>query len=207
MNQRTLLGRLLSPAGFGLVLIFFLLPFATVSCGSATEKADATFSGLNMAVATTPTVSSPDSDPGTARELGALILSEIDLEPLALLAALTVLAGMAVGLLRRRRLRHGAAGAAAVAAAALIVGAIVRVPGHVDAFIANVAGAEGMPEGVTATSHIRYGFWLALVTLVGLAAGNGFALLRAQRSDDQPAEPPEPYEQQESDRLPLDELT
>jgi len=43
MNQRTLLGRLLSPAGFGLVLIFFLLPFTTVSCGSATEKAEATF--------------------------------------------------------------------------------------------------------------------------------------------------------------------
>ena len=33
MNQRTLLDRLLSPAGFGLVLLLFLLPFATVSCG------------------------------------------------------------------------------------------------------------------------------------------------------------------------------
>jgi hypothetical protein len=216
MNQRTLLGRLLSPAGFGLVLIFFLLPFTTVSCGSATEKAEATFTGLDMAIGGVPTVTSPDKDAGSARELGQLVLAESDLEPLALLAAVTVLAGMAVGLLRSRRVRHGAAAAAAVAAVALAVAAIMRVPGHVDRFLANVSGAEGLPAGMTTSNTIRYGFWLALITLVGLAAGNGFALLRAQRADDQrsatsslsssssssgPDEPDEP------ERLPLDELT
>src|SRR5258705_11708515 len=105
MNQRTLLGRLLSPAGFGLVLIFFLLPFTTVSCGSATEKAEATFTGLDMAIGGVPTVTSPDKDAGSARELGQPVLAESDLGPLAPLAALTRLAGMAEGPLRSVHVR------------------------------------------------------------------------------------------------------
>jgi hypothetical protein len=203
MNQRTLLGRLLSPAGFGLVLIFFLLPFVTVSCGDSTGKAEATFTGIDMAIGGLPDVTTPDSEPGSAKQLAQLIVEQIDLEPLALLSALAVLAGMVAGVVRRPRIRHGAAAGLAVTAVALIVGAVSRVPGHFDEFLKNVGGAEGMPEGVMTGTHTRYGFWLALITLVGLAAGNGFALLRAQRETDQTPTSPGP----EPERLPLDELT
>ena len=182
MTQRTLLGRLLSPAGFGLVLIFFLLPFVTASCGTATEHVEATFTGLDMALGSQPTVSSPDADPATAQELGDLVMSESDLEVLALLSAMAVLAGMAVGILPMRRVRHGAAAAAAVVAAGLAVGAITRVPQRVDEFVSRVLG-EDIPEGMTSGSHIRYGFWLALGTLVALAAtGSGRSGLPSGRS-------------------------
>jgi hypothetical protein len=203
MNQRTLLRRLLSPAGFGLVLIFFLLPFVTVSCGDSTGTVEATFSGLDMAIGGSPHVTTPDRDPESSKQLAALIVQELDLEPVALLAALAVLAGMVMAAVRPRRIRYGAAAAFAVAAAALMVGAITRAPGHVDQFLKKVGGAEGMPEGLTTGTHTRYGFWLALIALVGLAAGNGFALLRSQRAADLPPAPPEP----EPERLPLDELT
>ena len=63
------------------------------------------------------------------------------------------------------------------------MGAITRVPQRVDEFVSRVLG-EDIPEGMTSGSHIRYGFWLALGTLVALAAGNAFALLRAQRAGD-----------------------
>jgi hypothetical protein len=203
MNQRTLLRRLVSPAGFGLVLILFLLPFVTVSCGDSTGTVEATFSGLNMAIGGSPHVTSPDPDPESSKQLAALIVEQIDLEPLALLAAFALLAGMAVAVVRPTRIRYGAAAGLAVAAAALMVGAITRVPGHVDQFLKKIGGAEGMPEGLTTGTHTRYGFWLALIALVGLAAGNGFALLRSQRAADLPPAPPEP----EPERLPLDELT
>lgn len=203
MNQRTLLGRLLSPAGFGLVLIFFLLPFATVSCGDAGSTVRATFTGVNLAVGSLPDVTSPDADAESANELAQLVTDEVDLEPLALLAALAALTGVVVAAARRPRIRFGAAAALAVAATALIVGAISRVPGHVDEFLRKVGGAEGMPAGMTSATQTRYGFWLALITLVGLAAGNGFALLRAQHAADAPVPPAEP----ELEYLPLDELT
>jgi hypothetical protein len=192
-----------SPAGFGLVLILFLLPFVTVSCGDSTGTVEATFSGLNMAIGGSPHVTSPDPDPESSKQLAALIVEQIDLEPLALLAAFALLAGMAVAVVRPTRIRYGAAAGLAVAAAALMVGAITRVPGHVDQFLKKMGGAEGMPEGLTTGTHTRYGFWLALIALVGLAAGNGFALLRSQRAADLPPAPPEP----EPERLPLDELT
>jgi hypothetical protein len=204
MNQRTLLRRLLSPAGFGLVLIFFLLPFVTVSCGAGTDKVDATFTGMDMAVGGMPDVQSAETDAAAAEELGKLVLTEIDLEPLALLAACAVFAGMVVGILRRRRTRHASAAAAAVLAVALIVGALARVPGHVSEFLSDVGGEEeGVLEGISTATHIVYGAWLVVIGLIGLAAGNGIAFWRAR--GDEPA--PTQTDVEEPGRLSLDELT
>ena len=147
MNQRTLVGRLLSPAGFGLVLIFFLLPFATVSCGNSAEQVQATFSGLDLAIGGLPDVITPDSDPASAEQVAQLVVQVSDLEPLALLAALAVLAGMAVAALPRVRIRHGAAVALAAIAAGLMVAAIARAPGRVNEFLRQLAGAEDLPTG------------------------------------------------------------
>ena len=205
MNQRTLLGRLLSPAGFGLVLIFFLLPFATVSCGNSAEQVQATFSGLDLAIGGLPEVTTPDSDPASAEQVAQLVVQVSDLEPLALLAALAVLAGMAVAALPRVRIRHGAAVALAAIAAGLMVAAIARAPGRVNEFLRQLAGAEELPAGAISSTSTRYGFWLAVFTLAGLVVGNGLALLRARRCtgpDPKPAENLGP----EPDRLRLEDL-
>jgi hypothetical protein len=203
MNQRTLLSRLLSPAGFGLVLILFLLPFATVSCGAGTERVDATLSGVDLAIGSMPAVSSPDGSAETAQAMAELWVQESDLEPLALLAGCAVVAGMLIGLVRRRPIRFAAGAGIAVLAGALIVAALVRVPSQVRAFLARVAGPDGLPEGTTASTSITYGSYVVLALLVGLAAGNGIAFWRARGEQPEPA--PTPIE--EPGRLSLDELT
>ena len=124
MNERTLTGRLLSPAGFGLVLIFCLLPFLTVSCGTAGETITSTFTGVDMVIGGEPDITGPGIDAGAEDELRALVTDKLDLEPLALLAVLVLFAGMGVSLVRDQRLRHGLATAIAVAAGALFTGGI-----------------------------------------------------------------------------------
>ena len=54
MNQPTLLGKLLSPAGFGLVVLMFFLPFVAVSCGTDPHRVTATFNGLDMVTGNGP---------------------------------------------------------------------------------------------------------------------------------------------------------
>ena len=54
MRPSTLAGRLWSPAGFGLVFIFFLLPFLTVSCGDGNRRIDSTFNGVDVVVGGAP---------------------------------------------------------------------------------------------------------------------------------------------------------
>lgn len=203
MNQRTLLNRLLSPAGFGLVLLAFLLPFATVSCGAGEGRVDATLSGVDLAIGGMPDVSSPDGDPETAQAMAELWVAESDLEPLALLAGCALIAGMVVGLARQRRIRYAAGAGIAVVAIGLVAGALARIPSQVNAFLARVAGSDGLPEGSNANTSLRYGSFVVLALLVGLCAGNGIAFWRAR--GDKPEPPPVPAE--EPERLSLDELT
>ena len=72
MNQRTLLDRLLSPAGFGLVLLFFLLPFVTVSCGVDNDKISANFTGVDLLVGGPPDITGHDVDADAAAQLVAV---------------------------------------------------------------------------------------------------------------------------------------
>jgi hypothetical protein len=187
MNQRTLLGRLLSPAGFGLVLIFFLMPFLTVSCGTATDSIDTTFSGIGMVVGSPPSIGGPGLDAATEQELAGLLVEEVDLEPLALLSALAVLGGLAVGLIQQRRLRFGFGVGLALLAGALVTAAVLRAPSRVADFVARLGDGSPTPEPLTTDVHARYGFYLAVVTLGALVVGNGIALVRTQREP-----PPEP---------------
>lgn len=202
MNQRTLLNRLLSPAGFGLVLIAFLLPFVTVSCGEGREHVDATLSGVDLALGSMPEVSSPDNDPETAEAMAELWVSASDLEPLALLAACAVIAGMIVGVVRQRRLRFGSAAILAVLAIGLLAGALARVPSQARAFLASVGGDDGLPDAPP-TISLQWGTWVVLVLLLGLVVGNTIAFFGAR--GDEPEPDPVPVE--EPGRLSLDELT
>ena len=127
MNQRTLLSRLWSPAGFGLVLLLFLLPFLTVSCGGE-QRIDSTFTGMDLIIGGAPDMAGPEVDDDVEAEFAALFAQDLDADPFAALAALAVIAGMGVGLLRRRLLRHGLSAALALVAGCLVTTAVLRAP-------------------------------------------------------------------------------
>src|SRR5215217_8868932 len=106
MRQPTLAGKLLSPAGFGLVLLCFFLPFVAVSCGPADNQLTATFTGLSMVSNGRPTITGTDLNPDDIATIHALTESQYDLEPLALFAALVIMAAMVCALIKRARTRH-----------------------------------------------------------------------------------------------------
>ena len=175
MRQRTLIGRLLSPAGFGLVLIFFLLPFLTVSCGSGAIQSS--FTGLTLATGGDPTVAS--ADPVVAGQLVAILADSLYPEPLMLLAAFAVLAGMAVGFIGHRMVHHGTSLVLAILACCLLVAEIRHAPGRITAAL-NTLGAEAGPAGpVDWTMRPQLGFWLSAGALVLLAASHASSLVRA----------------------------
>jgi hypothetical protein len=184
MNQRTLLGRLFSPAGFGLVLLLFLMPFVTVSCGSP-EPIDATFTGLDMVVGGEPhitgTVDGGAIDASVESDLIALFAPDIDLQPLAVLAVLAALAGMAAGLARRADVRHASAALLAAATAGLTVAAMLAVAPHVDEIMLAKRDLLGGTLPQTAIQP-QYGFWLAIAVLVALAAANTVAWVYVRRA-------------------------
>jgi hypothetical protein len=191
MKQRTLIGRLLSPAGFGLVLIFFLLPFLTVSCGSGDSKIQSSFTGLALATGGDPSVA--NTEPLKAGQLVAIFADSLHPEPLMLLAALAVFAGMAVAFLRDRVTHHGASLVLAILACGLLVAEIRHAPSRIIAVLATVGSDSGPTTPVGWTMRPQFGFWLATGALVVLAASHASALVRAtQRPTVQPAEPVDP---------------
>ena len=91
MTTRDRIHRWHSPTIFGLIALCFLLPFATVSCGSA----ETTFTGVQLATWTVPDGGLVEGD-----QLGALVEGKA-----SILAAITlVLAslGLTLGMLGRR---------------------------------------------------------------------------------------------------------
>ncbi|HEX6869515.1 MAG TPA: hypothetical protein VF163_00330 [Micromonosporaceae bacterium] len=183
MDQRTLLGRLLSPAGFGLVLLLFFLPFVTVSCGGSEGHVDATFTGVDLVTGADPDLDSDifgTIDEGTTQQVLSFFAEDIGVQPLALLSALVALLAMAAGLIRERLARHAIGAGLAVLSAALITATMLTGPDQFDRAIQ--ARLHELGDTIPATSlHPRYGFWLVLVVLAVLAAGHLGALARAWR--------------------------
>lgn len=180
MNQRTLLGRLLSPAGFGLVLLLFLLPFATVSCSAESEHINATFTGLDFVIGGEPTITGTNVDEDVAPELAATFIDFYDAEPLAIIAAVLLLAGMAAALIRQRKPRAlVSATIAAVVVVLLAVAIFIRAPSKVNEAMEWVRAQAGLDRPIDASTSPTVGFWLAIVLLVALAAWQGFEAARA----------------------------
>jgi len=181
MTQRTLLTRLLSPAGFGLVLLFFLLPFVAISCDTSAGAVEATFTGTDMLIGGDPHITGPEELTGAEeRDVVALFGGDIDTEPWAIMAALAIIVGMTFGLVRGRLARHaGGAGLAGLAIALLIAAELHSIGRLEDLRSSSIRGAlDAPPEGTTSP---RYGFWLAMTTLALLCVGQGVALARAWR--------------------------
>jgi hypothetical protein len=191
VKSNTLVGRLLSPAGFGLVLILFLLPFVSVSCSVQSATIDSTFTGIDLVTGGTPDMTGPGVNDEFTQEVNALFADELDTDPWALLAAILVMFGMIAGLLRDRLARFGVSAALATVAAALAAVAVFRAPGRADA-IRQVFSEQDTP--VTVIARPAYGFWLALAALAVLAVGSVVALIREVRNPTPVQEPEEEYE-------------
>jgi hypothetical protein len=197
MNDRTLINKLLSPAGFGLVMIFFLLPFFTVSCGvDENSTVRTTFTGLTLATGSQPKVE--DQTPEQAAKLLSIFPSSFYPEVLVVLAALAVLAGLVVGFLRASAARHVASLSLAVVAVALLVLEIRHAPSRVVDALATLYDPEKPGPALQWAVHPQYGFWLAVGLLVVLAGYHAAMLVQTARAMSSPAAtgpPPPPYAQ------------
>jgi len=177
MGSRSLVDRLLSPAGFGLALLLFLLPFVTVSCGSSTEPSpftvDYTFTGLDLVIGGPPeiggtipddngapiTVDGASDDSGFTEQVGRPV------QPLAVVAALAILVGMIGGFALPIALRGRVTGALALAAAVLLVVEVLAVvPGRAAEELAKTLPEAGLATHATPAP----GFYLAVAVLIAL---------------------------------------
>ena len=196
MNDRTLINRLLSPAGFGLVLIFFLMPFFTVSCGvNDKTQIRSTFTGLALVTGSQPKVE--DQTPDQAAKLLAAFPGSFYPEALVLLAAIAVLAGMVFGFVRAATIRHGASLGLAVLAVALLVLEIRHAPSRVVDALATLYDPANPGPPLEWSIHPRYGFWFAVSMLVLIAGYHSAMLVQtARRLTVRSAKgPPPPYAQ------------
>ena len=196
-----LASRLMSPAGFGLVLVlFFLLPFLSVSCdvpGSGTTGAD--YTGADLVGDAKPEwvvpkdvdelLSVPDAPDESSIEDGLAAGVQLLGIALVVLAA----GGMAAGLLPtlRARLLGSSVLAAATLAAAIVTLTVALSNLRTDLLPPVREITDGDPTltpdaVVDELLHVEAGFWLVALVSVMLVLGNVGALLlhrRAQSSD------------------------
>jgi hypothetical protein len=196
MNQRTLLDRLLSPAGFGLALLLFLIPFATVSCGVENEHVDATFTGLDLVVGGQPSISGPNIDAEAGTQLAAVFQEDYAPQPLIIVAALLMLVGMALALVPVRRTRAlASAGTAVLTVIMLAIAIFVQAPSRAEAAVDKFRAAAGLEETIQTTTRPAFGFWLVTLLLLALAGWQGYEAMRtpaAAPGIDQPPGTPTP---------------
>jgi hypothetical protein len=92
MKARSRVGRWLSPSLFALVALSFPLPFATVSC----DTASTTFTGAQLVTHTVPRGGVLDEPPDCSADISVCV--ERDAAPTATLALAAVLVGLLLGL-------------------------------------------------------------------------------------------------------------
>lgn len=180
MNQRTLLDRLWSPAGFGLVLLLLLFPFLTVSCGTE-QPIESTFTGLDLVIGGGPDMTGPGVDEGVENEITALFAADLDADAFAILAVVAVLLGMATQLLPDRLARHGSGAGLALIAGGLLTVAVVRAPGRVDTAWQRFAETAELADDIVPTTSIEYGYWLVLAVLAALFVAHSAVVLHTAR--------------------------
>ena len=186
-----MLSRLLSPAGFVLVVLLFALPFVGVSCSAGDlGTMEAEYTGFDLVTNGDPTFETTSqiadmasSDQGELPTTGVVVP--------AVFVLLLLAAGIGTGLLRLPRTRQ-LAGAASAGLAAVLLGLtqLFAESNLVDDTIENsTAITETTPfdmSGVVNEDYLadvvssRIGFWLCLGVLVVVAAGNLIAAARSR---------------------------
>jgi hypothetical protein len=186
MTPRTLVDRLLSPAGFALALLLFLLPFVSVSCSAPDtpdETVTATFAGIDLVTGGTPTFVTSDgtrqevADDGAAAELDALLGDFYPAQPLAILAFVLILAGMVAGLALQHRRRALVNGALALFAVVLLTIEVIVVAPQKAADVR----IAGMVENPNMHTTPAYGFWLTIIVLIALTIWQAYVAPRSPR--------------------------
>jgi hypothetical protein len=197
MTPRRLIDRLLSPAGFGLALLLFLLPFVTVSCDVSGSKVDvvpaagssaaampdpatftATYTGLALLTGGDPNLAAPtigpdgktqteQVDPDTTAQLEQALGSFSSAQPLAIVAALVIFVGMVAALFAPSRLRVPSSAAAAVAALALL---LVEVLVLAPNQVGDSDLARTLGNAAKLSTRPAVGFYLVVAVLVGVLA-------------------------------------
>jgi hypothetical protein len=181
------LSRFASPAGFVLVLLlFFLLPFVSVSCDvPGYGQAGASYTGSHLVSGTDPEV------PAELRELaedpeapGQLVdPPDAGVEVLAIVLAVFAAAGVLTVLLSRSRTRLLGAAAVATATLAVTIITIVVAESNLRSALidgvrrsgvaeqqANLSQVEAAAETLT---HTEVGFWLMVILLALIAVVSG----------------------------------
>jgi hypothetical protein len=150
------IGRKLSPAALVLALICFFLPFVTFSCQG--QKV-ASFSGLQLATGTT--IQQPQMfGPPKSQKVGA--------EPLAVLALLSVLAGVGASFLRGKK---GAGSSAGLALLAVILLAALK----------SKLDGDALRQGAGAVQvNYEAGYYLTLILLLAAIGASVYALVAAK---------------------------
>lgn len=171
--------RWLSPVTLVLALLCFVLPFATVSCGlpdgygHAKPGGTTAYNGLDLALGGAPDV--PDDQKLPASNWRP---DRLNPQPLYVIGLLLVGAGLvaAAVLKRDRRRRAMLAGLGGLAAVSLVTGQALVV----DQLAARIRQQSAIPAGKVARDFVGTGpgFWLTVVLLALLVAGNLFALRR-----------------------------
>lgn len=180
--------RLASPSVFVLVLLLFLaLPFLSVSCEVPdVGSIGADFRGAHLVSGAEPEVQIP---PGLG-DMGAQVpgsdqsdqpLPDPGVQPLAIIVALVLAAGVVLGLLPRlvsgvRRRMFGGAALASLAGVLMIVTQAVAQSNLTDRLAedAKTLGEDtpGPEEISDKIVHTGVGFWLSLVLLFVIALGS-----------------------------------
>lgn len=173
------LARLASPAGFALVLmLFFLLPFLSVSCDvPGYQDLDTRYTGSHLVSGVDPQV--PDELRKLADEADApaklLDPPDTDVQVLAIVLAVFAAAGVVTGLLPRLRLRPRLLGTAAAAGATLVMTIVTlavaksNIQSTLFDLMRETNVAEDKPDqleaGIEGLIHAEVGFWLMVVVL------------------------------------------
>jgi hypothetical protein len=171
-----LVRRLLSPAGFLLVVFCFALPFLAMSCEAPGVSARAMYTGADLVVGGEPSVTvngrAPDEDDAPRPD-------PLDPQPLAVIAFAVVVAGLGTVLLPGAWLRSLAGATAAATAAILLAAAQVLAARDLRAELAR-GGALDQPDVRTAIQS-QNGFWLAMALLAAVTLGSAVAMLADRR--------------------------
>jgi hypothetical protein len=193
-----MLPRLLSVSGFGLVLVlFFLLPFLSVSCEvqSVNGSARLDYTGTHLVtgdrpeLVTTGQLRPPDDESGSR--------SEEDLVPgvrgLATVLVALAAAGVVMGLVPRAVARFGSA---ALAGATLVVAVVTLVVAQanlksvlltelqevVESSAPAGSARPDLESGVDKALEVGIGFWLVVAVLVAVLLLNAGAAVLSRRA-------------------------
>ncbi|OLF06113.1 hypothetical protein BLA60_32745 [Actinophytocola xinjiangensis] len=186
-----MLSRLLSPAGFTLVVLLFLLPFVGVSCSTGElGSMEAEYTGFDLITNGDPTfeTTSPIADM-VASDQAEMPTTGVVVPAVFVLLAL--IAGAASALVRRPRTRLLAAGAAAALAALLLALTQLFAESNLASSITDNAEVISQSTGsnlagVLSEDYLgdaigsRIGLWFCLGVLVVVAAGNLVAAARSR---------------------------